>query len=121
MRVDPDEADLLSLAAIELRDAGDRAGGDGVVAAENDGRRALFERLHDEVRGLDAGLANFLQVLRVLIARLFGFGDGDADVAAIGDHVAERFKMRFEAGDAHGRGPHVHTAPRLAPGRAARR
>ena len=75
---------------------------------------ALFERLDHQFGGFDAGLADLLQVSRVLLAGLLGFGDGDADVAAIGDDVAQRFKMRLEAGDAHGGGAHVHAAARLA-------
>jgi len=74
--IDPDEADLLALAAIELRDTGDGTGGDRMVAAEDDGRGALFERFDHQIGGFDAGLANFLQVLRVLLAGLLGFGDG---------------------------------------------
>ena len=85
-----------------------------MIAAEDDGRGTFFERLHNEVSGLDAGLANFLQVFGVLFTGIFGFCDGHADVAAIGDDMAQRFQMRLQTGDANGGGAHVHTAARLA-------
>ena len=57
--VDPDEADLLVFAAVELGHAGDRSGGDGVIAAEDDGRHAFFERVQDGFGGVGAGLGDF--------------------------------------------------------------
>ena len=51
MGIDPDQADLLSFAPVELRDARDRARRNGMVAAEDHGRHAFFERLQHHVRG----------------------------------------------------------------------
>ena len=108
--VDPDQADLLPPAAVKLGHAGDRAGGQGVVAAQHQRRHALFEGLDHGLGGARAGFGDLLQIAGVSCCRRLGFGNLDADVAAIGDLVAEGFKARFEAGHAHGRGAHVHAA-----------
>ena len=108
--VDPEHADLLALAAIELRHAGDGAGGQRVVAAQHQRRHAFFERLHHGLGGARAGFGNLLQVAGILAAEGLGLGDLDENVAAVGDLVAERLKPRFEAGNAHRGGSHVDAA-----------
>ena len=46
----------------------------------------------------------------MLAAGGLGLGNFDADVAAVGDLVAQRLKPRFKSGHAHGGGSHVHAA-----------
>ena len=112
--VDPDQADALVLAAVELGDAGDRAGCHGMVAAQHQRDFAGFERLDHQFGVLGAGGGDFFQIFGVRVAFFFLLGNGDGDVAAVFDLVAEGFQARFEAGHAHGRGAHVDAAARLA-------
>ena len=81
-----------------------------MVAAEQQRRHALFQRLDDGLGGARAGIGNLLEVAGVFIAGGLGFGNLDADVAAVGDLVAKRLKTRLKAGDAHCRGAHVYAA-----------
>ena len=60
MGVDPEQPDVLVLAAVELRDAGDTARSDGVIAAENDRSHAFGERLQHHIGDASAGLGDFL-------------------------------------------------------------
>ena len=94
--IDPEHADLLALAAVELGHAGDRAGGQRVVAAQHQRRHALFQGLDHRLGGAGAGLGDFLQIARVFVAEALGLGDLHADVAAVGDLVAERLKARLQ-------------------------
>ena len=48
------------------------------------------------------------------IACRLGFGQRDRDVACILHDVAESLELGFQSGNAHGRGPHVDAAARLA-------
>ncbi len=112
--VDPEEADFLVLAAVELGDAGHRAGGDRVIAAEDERNFAGFERLQHQVGALGAGGGDFLEVLGVGCAFFFLLGDGDGDVAGVFDNVADGFEARFESGDADGGRTHVNAAAGLA-------
>ena len=114
VRVDPDQPDLLILLAVELGHARDRSGRNRVVATEHERDFAGFERFHDQFGALGAGGGDFFQIFRVGGAFLFLFGDGDGDVAAVFDVVADGFEARFEAGDTNGRGAHVDAAARLA-------
>ena len=108
--VDPEHADLLLLAAIELRHAGDRPRRQRVVPAQHQRRHAFFKRLHHGFGGARAGFGNLLQIAGVLAAKSLGFGNFDEDITAVGDLVAQRLKPRLEAGNAHGRGAHVDPA-----------
>ena len=114
MGVDPEHADLLSLAAIELRHAGDGSHRQRVVAAQHQRRHALFQRLDHGFGGARAGFGDLLQVAGVLAAKGLGFGNLDPDVAAVGDLVAERFEARLQTGHAHRGGPHVDPAAACA-------
>ena len=108
--VDPEDADLLLLAAIELRHSGDGAGRQRVIPAQHQRRHALLQRFQHRLGGAVAGFGYLLQVAGVVAARGLGLGDLHADIAAIGDPVAEGFQARLEAGDPHGGRPHVHPA-----------
>ena len=100
--VDPDDADLLLAAAIEVGDAGDRACGQRVVAAQHQRSFAFFQRGQHGLGGARAGFGNLGQVTGIAAAvgaRLCNF---DADVTGIGDAMAESLEPGFEAGHAHG-------------------
>src|SRR5215831_5746851 len=112
--VDPDQADALVLPTVKFGDSGDRAGSDGVIPAQHERDFPRFERFEHEVRALGAGGGDFLQIFRVGVAEFFLFGNGDRDVAAVLNDVADGFEAGLEAGDAHGGGAHVDTAARLA-------
>src|SRR5262249_23223956 len=85
-----------------------------MVSTENERDFAGFERLHHQFGALGAGGGDFFQVFRVGGAFFFLLGDGNGDIAAVFDVVADGFKARFESGDADGRGTHVDAAARLA-------
>ena len=77
MRVDPDQTDVLLLLAIELGNASDCSGGNGMIAPQHQRDFACLERLHDQVRALGAGRGDFFQIFRVGRAFFLLFGDGD--------------------------------------------
>src|SRR6185437_1683650 len=81
--VDPDEADFLLPLAVKGGDTGDGPGGDGVVSAEDDGAHAFFERLLDDFSSAGTGFGDLGEIAGVLLSGVFGFGDGDADVAGV--------------------------------------
>ena len=83
MRVDPDQADLLFLATIELGDARDRARRYGVIPAENQRNFAGFESLQNQFGALGAGGGDFLKVLGTGIANFLLFGNGNCDIDAV--------------------------------------
>src|SRR5262249_25497826 len=85
-----------------------------MVSTENERDFAGFERLHHQFGALGAGGSDFFQVFRVGGAFFFLLGDGNGDIAAVFDVVADRFQARFESSDADGRGTHVDAAARLA-------
>ncbi len=68
--VDPDEADFLLPATIELGYTGDGAYGDGVVATQGERRHAFFERRQHALGGLGAGLGDLAQVAGICGSRL---------------------------------------------------
>ena len=119
--VEPEEAYLLFPAAIEFGHAGDRAGGQGVVAAQQQRRHAIFQGLDHCLGGAPAGLGNLLEVARIFVAGELGFGDLDANVAAVDDLVAQGFQAGFQSSHAHRGGPHVYPARGWRPGRGERR
>ena len=102
------------LAAVELGDAGDGAGGHGMIAAERQRDFSGLERLDHQFGMFRAGGGDFFQIFGVRVAFFFLLGNGDGDVATVFDVVPERFEPRFEAGDANGRWAHVDAAARLA-------
>ena len=114
VRVNPDEADLLVLAAVELRDAGHRAGSDGVIASQHHGHFAGFQRLQHQLGVLGAGRGDFFQILWRGDRLLFLLGERDRHVAGILHHVAEFFQPGLQTRHPHRRGSHIHAAARLA-------
>ena len=114
MGVDPEHADLLVLAAVELGHPGDGARRQRMIAAQHQGRHALFQGLEYGLGGAVAGLGNLLQVAGLVAAGSLGFGDFHADVAAIGHAMPQGLQPGFQAGDPHRRGSHVH-APAAGP------
>ncbi len=62
MRVDPDQADFLILAAIKLGDASHRARGNRMIAAQHQRNHAGFQRLYHQLGGFGAGGGNFFQI-----------------------------------------------------------
>ena len=110
VRVDPDDADLLVLAPVELRHARNRARGDGVVSAQHEGRHPLFQGLGHCFRRSRAGLGDLLQITRIRAAEFLRLGDFDGHVAAVLDMMAEGLQPRLQARYAHRRGPHVDAA-----------
>src|SRR5579872_2360497 len=114
MSVNPNQADFLVLPAIEFRDTGDRSRGNRMIAAQSDWNLARLQRFHDELRVLGAGRSNLLQILRVRIAFLFLLGNGHRNIPRVFDHVPQCLQPRFETSDAYCRGPHIHSAARLA-------
>ena len=71
---------------------------------------ACFQSLQDKFRVLGAGGRDLFQIFRVRVAFFLLLGDGDGDVAAVLDDVAEGFETSFKAGDAHCRRAHVYAA-----------
>ena len=83
-----------------------------MITAEHDRRHAFFEGAQDLFGCVCAGLGDLLEVAGVLLADLLGFGDGNSDVAAVIDFVAEGLQARFKSRDSDGRRAHVHAAAR---------
>jgi len=108
--VDPENANFLILATVEFGDSGDGPRGEGMVSTQHQRSQAVLEALHDSLSGADAGIRNLLKVSGVGAAKVLGFRDFDANIAAVADLVPKSFKTCFETGDSHRRGPHVHTA-----------
>lgn len=109
--VNPEQADLLLPAAIELRHARHRSGRQRVVAAQQERGLARFKRCYHGFGRAGAGLRNLFQIVGAFVASGLRFGNLDADVTGIRDAVAESFKARFEPRDAHRGRPHIHAAP----------
>src|SRR6266478_6091932 len=112
--VDPEEADFLALAAVELGHARHGTRRDGVIAAEDERNFAGFERLQYQIGALYTCGSDFLEVFRVGRAFFFLFWDGDGDVAGVFDNVSDGFETRFESSDADGGRTHVNAAAGLA-------
>src|SRR3979411_948452 len=85
-----------------------------MIAAQDEGNFAHFERLQYQVGTLDASGGDFLEVFGVGGAFFFLFRDGDGDVARIFDNVPDGFEAGFESGDADGGRSHVNAAAGLA-------
>ena len=92
VRVNPEQSDLLVLPAIEFGNARYRSGRDGMVSAKHERDLAGFKSLENKFGALGAGGGDFFQVFRVGGAFLLLFGNGDGDVAAVFDVVAERLR-----------------------------
>ena len=61
-----------------------------------------------------AGGCDFFQILGARVALFSLFGNGDRDISAVFDYVPNGFQARFKSGNTDGRGPHIHTTPRLS-------
>ena len=105
---------MLVLAAVELRDARDRAGGHGMISTKRKRDFSGFEGLDDELGMLGARGRDFFQIFRVSVAFFFLLRDGDGNVAAVLDFVTEGLEAGFQAGHADGRRSHIDAASRLA-------
>ena len=114
MGIDPQQADLLFAPAVEFGHAGNRPRRQRMVPAQQQGSHARFQRRQYGLCRPAAGLRNLLQVMGALVARRLGFGNLDADVAAIRNLMAKRLQPCLKASHAHRRGPHVHAAPARA-------
>ena len=71
--VDPEDADFLAAAAVELGYAGDGTGGNGVVAAEDQGGHAALKGFNDGIAGARADVGYLLEIAGVLRRRRPGF------------------------------------------------
>jgi hypothetical protein len=107
MGVEPDDADFLILAAKELRYAGDGAGSEGVISAEDEGSHSILKALNDGFGSVGAGIGNLGEIAGIGGAGALGFGDFYADVATVGDLVAEFFEMGFKPGNTDGGRAHI--------------
>jgi hypothetical protein len=107
--VEPDEAGAPRV----LRDAGDGAYGDGVVAAEEDGEVTLGGHCLGPPGDLLADIPDGSQVL-YLPFFLYGLGERGRGVTEVLYPVAELLERRLQPGVADGGGPHVHPAAVLA-------
>ena len=112
--VNPDQSDLLVLAAIKLGHACHRSRRHRVVSAQHQRNFAGFQRLQDQFGMLGAGGGDFLQILRMGSALLLLFGDRDGNIAAVFDDVADGLETGFEPGDTNRGRAHVHAAAGLA-------
>jgi len=110
MCVDPDDANFLVAAAVELGETRDGAGGEGVVASQDEGGHAFFEGFEDGIAGPGADFCDLGEITGIMGAGGLGFGNFDADVSAVGDAMAEGLEPGFKAGNAHGGGSHVDSA-----------
>jgi hypothetical protein len=100
--IDPDEADLLILAAVEFGYSGDCTGGQGVISAEYERGHTVFKALDYGLGSASAGIGYFLEEAGVSATGILSFGDLDSDVAAIGNLVAESFEVGFKTCNANG-------------------
>src|ERR1035437_5679711 len=107
VRVDPEKADFLVLATVELGHPRHRTHSNGVIAAEDERNFAGFERLQRQFGALGAGSGDFLEVFGVGCAFFFLFGDGDGDVPGVFDNVPDGFEAGFESGGGAGGGTQV--------------
>ncbi len=109
--IDPDNADLLVLAAVELGDTRDGTSREGMVATQHQRGHTVAEGTDDGTRGLVAGFGDLVEKTGMYVAGAAGFGNFYGHIAAVGDLVAERFEPRFQTGDAYCRGAHVDSSP----------
>src|ERR1700690_1645672 len=114
MRVDPKQADLLTLPAIELSDARNRASCDRMISTQHKRNLAGFKRLKHHLSALGTSRGDFLEIFGVGCAFLLLLRNGDGDVAGIFDNVADSFEAGFESSDADGGRTHVDAAAGLA-------
>src|ERR1700740_3034959 len=112
--IDPEQSNFLVLPAVELGDPGHGAGSDGVIAAEDERNGAGLETFEDQFGAFGAGCGDFLQIFGMGGAFLLLLGDGDGDVSAVLDDVADGSEGGFESGDADSGRAHVASPPRLA-------
>jgi len=65
-----------------------------MISAQNQRRHSLFEALDDGLGGAGAGIGDLMQEARIGAAGVLGLSDLDANIAAVGDLVAESFQPR---------------------------
>ncbi len=85
-----------------------------MISAERERDFAGLESLYHQLGVLGAGGGDFFQVFGVGGAFFLLLGNGDGDVAAVFDFVAEGFEAGFESGDADGGRSHIDAAAGLA-------
>ena len=118
VRVDPDEAERLVVAAHEVGGGGDRAGREAVVAAEHERNAALLERRE---RGLVEPLADardLADVLLVRIAERLDFGNRRDEIALVDDGDA-RARSAARASPAIRKAEGPMSTPRRLPPRSS--
>src|SRR5882757_5014130 len=112
--VDPDETDSLVLCAEVVSHAGDGAGGDGVISAENNGCCAVCKSALHELCGLFCTQCDLFQEVSVVVTTVHRLSDRDGNVAPVGDGVAKGFEFCCETCDAQGGWTHVNPATLLS-------
>ncbi len=101
VRVNPDQPDVLPLAPVVLGHPAHRAGGNRVISADRQRSLLLLQRVQNLLGQLGAGGRDLAQVAGVRIAKVLLLGQGDADVARILHHVAQRLQLGLQSGHAH--------------------
>src|SRR5262245_720804 len=111
MGVEPDQADLLLLLAVVIRQARESAHRYRVVAPENHGHASRFQHADHGPAKRFTGLPDLLEVLEARITGAPGLLDLDVQVSRVLDVVAEGAKLLVHVGTPERRRPHVDSAP----------
>jgi hypothetical protein len=112
--VNPDESDVLALAAVVLSDAAERTGGDGVISADGERSFVLFEGVQNFIGKLGAGGGDLPEIAGVGVAKVLLLREGDDDVSGVFHLMAKGFKLGLKTGDAHGGWAHVYATALLS-------
>ena len=108
--VKPDQADLFPFRPVMLAQAGHRAQGDGMIAAQHHRNPpARAGACHRAAHPLTQ-LGHLAQKFHMRIAGVFRLEGGAVEIAGIVHREAERLDLFIQAGDAQRRRAHVHTA-----------
>src|SRR5207244_5696486 len=107
-------ANVLSLSAQIVGDAGGYPRRDGKIAAKNQWQKTLIQGLFGSGRDIGAGLGNLLQVLGTLFADGHFFRLFDGEIADVFDLQAKLLEAGLESWSAQGGRSHVHAAAALA-------
>ena len=112
--VEPDNADVFFLLAIEMRHAGGYTRRDGMIAAQDERQKRVRQRFLDDLGHIDTGFRDFLQIFCALFADRHFFRLLHFEIADVFDGVAEFFDGGLQACTAESRRAHVHAAAALA-------
>lgn len=97
-----------------MAQAGNRADGDGVVAAEHERNARRGQRKADLLGCLAADRGNFPEVAISAVAETLGFGDGDGEISGVFDAEVKQAETLLQFGGADGGGAHIDAAAGLA-------